>query len=189
MRKVLIGTLLLVPFCGIARTAARAEEPTRWIHLRVMSTEPDGEMVRVNVPVELAEQVLPAIHAHELREGKVTIHGDVEGGDLKQLYEAIRNAPDNEFVSVQNKKGEDIHIAKEKGYLTIKVRQAKKSDEDVDIKVPLPVVAALLSAGNDQLDIVAGLKALEKYGDTELVTVKDKDQTVHIWLDSKNTAE
>jgi hypothetical protein len=187
MRKVLVSALALVSFGAMAMATAGAEEPTRWIHLRVVSTEPDGEMVRVNVPVELAEQVLPAIHAHELREGKVAIHGDIEGVDLKQLYEAIRNAPDNEFVSVQNKKGEDIHIAKDKGYLTIKVRQTKNSDENVDIKVPLPVVAALLSAGNDQLDILAGLKALKSYGDTELVTVKDKNQTVHIWLDSKNT--
>jgi hypothetical protein len=187
MKKVLVSIMALVSFGAMAIATARAEEPTRWIHLRVVSTEPDGEMVRVNVPVELAEQVLPAIHSHELREGKVEIHGDIEGVDLKQLYEAIRNAPDNEFVSVQSKKGEDIHIAKDKGYLTIKVRQKNNSDENVDIKVPLPVVAALLSAGNDQLDILAGLKALKSYDDTELVTVKDKNQTVHIWLDSKNT--
>jgi len=167
MRKVLMGTLLLVPLCGIAVKVARAEEPTRWIHVRVVSTEPDGEMVRVNVPVELAEQVLPAIHTHELREGKVTI---------------------NEFVSVQSK-DENVHIAKEKGTMIIKVRQTKNSGEDVDITVPLPVVEALLSAGEDQLDILAGLKALRNYGDTDLVTVKEKKQTVHIWLDSKNKSE
>jgi len=94
MRKVLMGTLLLVPLCGIAVKVARAEEPTRWIHVRVVSTEPDGEMVRVNVPVELAEQVLPAIHTHELGEEKVTIHEhDFKGVDLKELYNAIRNPP------------------------------------------------------------------------------------------------
>ncbi len=188
MKKVLTGVLLLIPFCGIAAATARAEEATRWIHVRVVSTEPDGEMVRVNVPVELAEQVLPAIHSHELREGKVTIHGDINGVDLRQLYEAIRNAPDNEFVSVQSKKGEDVRIAKSKGYLTIKVREGK-NEESVDVQVPLPVVAALLSAGSDELDLVAGLKALKVYGDTELVTVKDKNETVRIWLDSKNTSE
>ncbi|PYV12952.1 MAG: hypothetical protein DMG21_22280 [Acidobacteria bacterium] len=184
-----MGTLLLVPLCGIAVKVARAEEPTRWIHVRVVSTEPDGEMVRVNVPVELAEQVLPAIHTHELREGKVTIHEhDFKGVDLKELYNAIRNAPDNEFVSVQSK-DENVHIAKEKGTMIIKVRQTKNSGEDVDITVPLPVVEALLSAGEDQLDILAGLKALRNYGDTDLVTVKEKKQTVHIWLDSKNKSE
>jgi len=73
--------------------------------------------------------------------------------------------------------------------MIIKVRQTKNSGEDVDITVPLPVVEALLSAGEDQLDILAGLKALRNYGDTDLVTVKEKKQTVHIWLDSKNKSE
>ena len=171
-----------------AATVARAEEHTRWIHVRVVSKEAEGETVRVNVPVEFAEQVLPAIHSHELQDGKVRIHGNVEGVDFKQLYEAIRNTPDNEFVTVQQK-DQNIRIAKENGFLTVKVRQTKDSNEDVDIKVPMPVVSALLSSGSDELDIVAGLKALKSYGDTELVTVKDKDQTVHIWLDSKNSSE
>ena len=187
MKRVLIGALALVPIWAIAATVARAEEYTRWIHVRVVSKEAEGETVRVNVPVEFAEQVLPAIHSHELRDGKVKIHGDVEGVDLKQLYEAIRNTPDNEFVTVQQK-DQNIRIAKENGFLTIRVHQTKDS-EDVDIKVPMPVVSALLSSGSDELDIVAGLKALKSYGDKELVTVRDKDQTVHIWLDSKNTSE
>ncbi len=190
MKRALIGALALVPIWAIATTVARAEERTRWIHVRVVSKEAEGETVRVNVPVEFAEQVLPAIHSHELQDGKVKIHGihgDVEGVDFKQLYEAIRNTPDNEFVTVQQK-DQNIRIAKENGFLTIKVRETKDS-QDVDIKVPMPVVSALLSSGNDELDIVAGLKALKNYGDTELVTVKDKDQTVHIWLDSKNTSE
>ena len=188
MKRVLIGALALVPVWAIAATVARAEEHTRWIHVRVVSKEAEGETVRVNVPVEFAEQVLPAIHSHELQDGKVKIHGNVEGVDFKQLYEAIRNTPDNEFVTVQQK-DQNIRIAKENGFLTVKVRQTKDSNEDVDIKVPMPVVAALLSSGSDELDIVAGLKALKSYGDTELVTVRDKDQTVHIWLDSKNTSE
>ncbi len=187
MKRVLIGALALVPIWAIAATVARAEEHTRWIHVRVVSKEAEGETVRVNVPVEFAEQVLPAIHSHELQDGKVKIHGNVEGVDFKQLYEAIRNTPDNEFVTVQQK-DQNIRIAKENGFLTIKVRETKDS-QDVDIKVPMPVVSALLSSGSDELDIVAGLKALKSYGDTELVTVKDKDQTVHIWLDSKNSSE
>jgi hypothetical protein len=188
MRRFLIATLAMVPLWAVAATAARAEEPMRWIHVRVVSSEAEGETVRVNVPVELAEQVLPAIHSHDLRDGKVRIHGDMEGVDLKQLFEAIRNTPDNEFVTVQ-KKDEEIRIAKEKGFLTIKVHGTKGSKEDVDVRVPMPVVSALLSAGSDELDILAGLRALKNYGDTELVTVKDKNQTVHIWLDSKNTTE
>ena len=38
-------------------------------------------------------------------------------------------------------------------------------------------------------DILAALKALSAHGDTELVTVKDSENTVRIWVDSKNVAD
>jgi len=53
----------------------------------------------------------------------------------------------------------------------------------------MKVVDALFSAGKDELDIVAALKALSGHGDTELVTVKDSENTVRIWVDSKNMAD
>jgi hypothetical protein len=51
------------------------------------------------------------------------------------------------------------------------------------------VVAALLSGGKDELDLVAALQALGDHPDTELVTVEDGENTVRVWLDSKNTAD
>ncbi len=59
----------------------------------------------------------------------------------------------------------------------------------MDIKVPLTVVEALLSAGKDELDVLAAVRALAAHGDTELVTVKDDKNTVRIWVDSHNTSE
>ena len=56
-------------------------------------------------------------------------------------------------------------------------------------KVPMKVVDALFSAGKDELDVVAALRALSANGDTELVNVKDSENTVHIWIDSKNLAD
>jgi hypothetical protein len=64
---------------------------------------------------------------------------------------------------------------------------AKKSR--VEVKVPTKVIDALLSAGKDELDLVAALHALGEQGDTELVSVKDRDSTVKVWLDSKNVAD
>ena len=38
------------------------------------------------------------------------------------------------------------------------------------MKVPMKVVDALFSAGKDELDVVAALRALSSNGDTELVS-------------------
>jgi hypothetical protein len=51
------------------------------------------------------------------------------------------------------------------------------------------VVDALFSAGKDELDVVAALHALSASGDTELVSVKDEQNTVRVWIDSKNLAD
>ena len=52
----------------------------------------------------------------------------------------------------------------------------------------MKVVDALLSAGKDELDVLAALRALSAHGDMELVSVKDDDNTVRVWIDSKSVA-
>jgi hypothetical protein len=63
------------------------------------------------------------------------------------------------------------------------------SESKVEIKVPMKVVDALFSSGKDELDVVAALRALSSNGDMELVSVKDDDETVRIWIDSKNISD
>jgi len=53
----------------------------------------------------------------------------------------------------------------------------------------MKVVDALFSSGKDELDVVAALHALSSNGDTELVSVKDDENTVRIWIDSKNVSD
>ncbi|MGB2641312.1 MAG: hypothetical protein WAN32_20335, partial [Candidatus Acidiferrum sp.] len=65
----------------------------------------------------------------------------------------------------------------------------KPKASQVEVKVPMKVVEALLSAGKDELDVVAGLHALENQGDMELVSVKDEDSTIRVWMDSKSVSD
>ncbi len=183
-------------------TSSSAKE--QWIHVRVESTEDKGETVRVNVPVEMAVKVLPAINKDNLRNGKVHIDSaHMEDVDLRTMLDAVRTAKDGEYVTVQSKEN-DVRVAKNNGYLYIYVtekvsaKRAAKAEAGmgkaakeckVEVKVPMKVVDALFSAGKDELDIVAALHALSANGDTELVSVKDADNTVHIWIDSKNLAD
>ena len=103
----------------------------------------------------------------------------------------------------------DVRVAKQGGYLLVHVldhgyrgKHAMKEEHEgkaantdskekneVEIKVPMKVIDALFSAGKDELDLVAALHALSAAGDTELVSVKDRDNTVRVWLDSKNVTE
>ena len=199
---VVAGTFLSSAVLAQDTSSGKSEQ---WIHVRVESKEDHGETVRVNVPVEMAAKVIPAINKDNLHDGKVRIDSKhMNDVDLRTILDAVRTSRDGEYVTVQGGDN-DVRVAKSAGYLYIHVTDkctGKKAAKDgkteakaagheskVEIKVPMKVVDALFSAGKDELDIVAALKALSAHGDTELVTVKDNENTVRVWVDSKNVAD
>ena len=205
------AALLALAACALAPAASLAQAATdtnQWIHIRVTSRDAKGEVVRINVPIEMAEKVLPAINKDRLHDGKVRIEsGQVKDVDLRVILDAVRTAKVGEYVTVQSNET-NVRVSKSNGMLYIivtdkehwKKAMAKEDaakgekasapvETKVEIKVPMKVVDALFSAGKDELDLVAALRALSAHGDTELVTVKDGENDVHIWIDSKNASE
>ncbi|HKM66353.1 MAG TPA: hypothetical protein VJX70_04235 [Candidatus Acidoferrum sp.] len=206
---VAFAAATFLPWVAIAQNTSVSSDgkSEQWIHVRVESKEDHGEVVRVNVPVEMAEKVLPAIDKDNLHDGKVRIDSaHANDVDLRAILDAVRSSRDGEYVTVQSNEN-DVRVAKSAGYLYIHVtdksenkktagkigkgggKSAAGHESKVEIKVPIKVVDALFSAGKDELDIVAALKALSAHGDMELVTVKDDENTVRVWVDSKNVAD
>lgn len=196
---VIAATLLFAPAGLLAQAgnaqaksapSADSEKGERWLHVRVICTDGKGDTVRVNVPLELAEKVLPAVNHDRLHNGKVKIdNSDINDVDLRAIMDAIRSAKDGEYVTVQGNDN-DVRVAKQGNHLIVHVVDKEGSKKSqVEVKVPMKVVEALLSAGKDELDLVAALHALGSQGDVELVSVKDSENTVKVWLDSKNVAD
>src|SRR5437868_2774041 len=72
----------------------------RWLHVRVTNPDSKDETVRVNVPLELAEKVLPTINKDRLHNGKVKVDQiDCHGIDIRALLDAVRTSKDGEFVT------------------------------------------------------------------------------------------
>jgi hypothetical protein len=207
----LTATLALVALASLpsALLAQNSSKTDQWIHVRVEDKDGGGETVRVNVPIDMAVKVLPAIKHQNLHDGKVRIDSaHLDDVDLRAMLDAIRTAKDGEYVTVQGNEN-DVRVAKNAGFLYIHVTEKNHADHfkknadgkdgaaaakparetKVEVKVPMKVVDALFSSGNDELDIVAALRALSSNGDTELVSVKDSENTVRIWIDSKNVAD
>jgi hypothetical protein len=180
-----------------------------WLHIKVDNSEGDKEHVRVNVPLSLAEKVLPAIHVNRIHQGKLQIGHENVSVDPRILVEAVRNTADGVFVTVDSDQ-QKVRVAKEGGYLVVNVRPGPKAEtkeadkdapdshkhhhmdrrtENVEVRLPMDVVEALLSGNRDELDLLAAIKVLGSHQDLALVTVNDKSQTVRIWIDGKNTTE
>lgn len=189
------ATQVLGVFCLMAASvtgmaaSAMATPTERYLHVKVEDAK-EGESVKVNLPLSVAEKILPTISKGNLHEGRVTIgHADMNGIDIKALLEAIRTTPDNEFVTV-TQKDQDVRVAKSNGNFIVHVRSHEKDHENVDVTIPMKVVDALFATSKDnELDVVAALHALSDAGDALLITVQDASQHVRIWVDSRGTTE
>ena len=187
MRKTIGVTVSMLAFAALAMSA------DRWIHIRVIEAGPDGDRVRINIPLSLAEAILPTIKSDKLCDGKVKVEGHAfDQVDLHALLEAVRQAQDNQYVSVESK-DQNVEVAKAGEFLLIKVHEnckgagkTAKATSTVDIKVPFKVAHALLSGGKDELNVLAAVQALDQYSNLELVSVKDENDNVRIWIDSSN---
>jgi hypothetical protein len=74
--------------------------------------------------------------------------------------------------------------------LVVHVVDKGKDKESVDVTIPWSVAMALSSdLDGDQFNVEAAIQALESAGDTTLVAVTSREETVRIWIDSSSTAE
>ena len=180
--------LVLAGFSAVSLATAFAvtASSTRYLHVKVTNPA-THELVRVNVPLTLAEKVIPAINHGQLRDGKVQIGNfRADNVNVHAILDALKTAPEGEFVTVQDT-GSDVRVAKERGQLVVHVID-KNSRENVDVTIPWDVAQALISDTNeDQLNVEAAVKALETVGDTTLVRVSGQDENVRVWIDSRNT--
>jgi hypothetical protein len=184
--KRILWTTAVFSALLMAAAVALAASATRYLHVKV--TNPTShELVRVNVPLTLAEKVIPAINQGQLRDGKICI-GDfhADNVNVRAILDALKTAPEGEFVTVQDT-GNDVRVAKEHGQVVVHVID-KESKENVDVTVPWDVVQALVSdTAENQLNVEAAIKALENVGDTTLVRVSGRDENVRVWVDSRNS--
>ncbi len=191
MRTRLCGIGMICVLAGTMPTApaAMATPTERYLHVKVEDAT-KGESVNVNVPLSMAEKILPTINKGNMHNGHVTIgHADMDDVDIRALLDAVRTAPDNEFVTVKEK-DQDVRVAKSNGNLVVHIRDGAKGGQKVDVTVPMKVVDALLSTAKDnELDVSAAIRALSDAGDSLLVTVVDASQHVRIWVDSKGSSE
>ena len=188
-KNTMKNALPLLAVLLLAGTMTFAATPERYLHVRV--TNPTThENVRVNLPLSVAEKIIPAINNGDLRDGKVHVGGlDADSVNVRAIIEALKTVPEGEFVTVQENDN-DVHVAKEHGQLVIHVID-KNSKEKVDVTIPWEVAQALISdTTENQLNIEAAIKTLENLaGDVNLVSVVGHDETVRIWIDSRSGDE
>jgi hypothetical protein len=165
--------------------AAPSLAADRWFHVRV--DEPGGAEVAVNLPLSLIEMAVSMIP--EDFSDQVHVELNQDGFSIQQLHELwqeVKNTGDATFVTVKD--GEQtVEVSRSGNYLI--AQTVGGGDTQIDVRFPLEVVDALFSSGPDRLDIAAAVRALANYADGDMVTVRDNDTTVRVWVDDSNQGD
>lgn len=159
-----------------------------WIHVEVKNPSAD-EHVTVNLPLSLMQAAAHLIPQEVDEDVHIAIDDlDMSWSELLAFWQEVKNAPEATFVTVQSK-DETVKVRKEGDYVFVRTTESSEAGAKVDVQFPLAVIDALLSGPEGTLNFQGALQALADFGPGNLVTVKDGDETVRVWIDDQNEVE
>lgn len=166
-------------------TAASTAASDLWLHLKVDGGK--NEQVEINMPLSMVESLAPMLQ-DKVRDGsRVRIDDrDYDLAELRRVWRELEDGPDATYVTV-NEPDSKVRIGKRGSHLVMTADErgsGKRGGESVEAKIPISVMAALLSGPGDGLDLSAALRELARLGEGELMTVTSDEETVRIWIDS-----
>ena len=167
--------------------AVAAQASDKWIHVRINGGGDDR--VSINLPMSLLEAAAAMIPDEVRQDAELQIDElDMDWYELRNFWESVKDAPEATFVTVQTK-DETIAVKKEGNFVLIKTTEASRKGSRIDVRFPMNVIDALLSGREGTLDFQAALRALADYGPGQLVSIRDDDETIEIWIDSNQEAD
>lgn len=176
-RNTIFGMALLLAVLTLAPAAAA----DLWLRIEVNGEK--GEEVSMNLPLSMVEAMVP----DEFRSSN-SLRIDDEDYDiaeLRKIWRQLQDSPDTTYLMV-NDADSKVRIGKKGDFIVMNVTERGGDGEDVQARIPVTVLGALLSGAGDQLNISAALKELARQGEGELLTVTGKDEKVRIWLSSSS---
>jgi hypothetical protein len=168
-----------------------ADSGTAWLHVRV--EEPGkNTRVRVNLPLTVVEAALKAAPETIAAEGKIHFGSGRHGrrltiAELREAWSQLKTAGDSELVTVEEDNGDHVTVARRGDMVQVRVEDHRDGNQ-VRVDVPSAVVDALLSSPGDQLNVRAAMTELRKMKG-EIVSVKDKDSVVRVWIDEDSAQQ
>ncbi|MEM1202838.1 MAG: hypothetical protein AAGN66_06370 [Acidobacteriota bacterium] len=182
--KVLATFAAVAVLLALAGPAVASQQ--QWIHVKIQGD--DDEQVIVNLPLTMLKTAAAMIPPEAHREAEIAFDDvGMDWQELQDMWQSIKDAPEATFVTVQTR-DEHIAVKKDGDFVVIKTTESQDGGTHIDVQIPLSVVDALLSGTEGSLDFMAALDALAAYGPGQLVSIRDGNETVDVWIDYENEA-
>lgn len=179
--KRIFGTALVAAALTVVSAGAAAAADL-WLHVKVDGGRRGTEKVEINLPLSMIESFAPMLQGKVRDGGRVRIDDrDYDVAELRRIWRELEEGPDATYLTV-NEPDSKVRIAKRGSYLVMTAVE-RQDGENVEARIPIPVMGALLSGSGDGLDVAAALRELARFGEGELMTVTSDEETVRIWID------
>ena len=204
-----VMTALVASGAAIGLHAAQAQDPQPWIHLDM--TGERGANMNLNLPLAAIEAALAmAPEAVVDGDGQLQLGGDrqIPVTAIRTAWAQLRDAGDVEIANIRDGR-QSIRVAREADTILVDVTGTDDGGEgeegghdddadhdgpdrdrdfvgEVNVRVPVSVVDALLSGTGETLDVRAAIQELAALRG-EMVQVDHPDGRIRVWIDESPT--
>ena len=204
-----VMTALVASGAAIGLQAAQAQDPQPWIHLDM--TGERGANMNLNLPLAAIEAALAmAPEAVVDGDGQLQLGGDrqIPVTAIRTAWAQLRDAGDVEIANIRDGR-QSIRVAREGDTILVDVTGTDDGGEgeegghdddadhdgpdrdrdfvgEVNVRVPVSVVDALLSGTGETLDVRAAIQELAALRG-EMVQVDHPDGRIRVWIDESPT--
>ena len=208
-----VMTAIAVSGAAIGLHAAQAQEPQPWIHLDM--TGERGANMNLNLPLAAIEAALAmAPEAVVDGDGQLQLGGDrqIPVTAIRTAWTQLRDVGDLEIANIRDG-AQSIRVAREGDIILVDVtgtddgddagrgggtdqddaehdgderRRGRRDIGEVQVRVPVSVVDALLSGTGETINVRAAIQELASLRG-EMVQVDHPDGRIRVWIDESPT--
>jgi hypothetical protein len=180
--KRTLQTLLLTAFTTLSLSAAEPADG-QWFHMTVHERDGGRTRVRMNLPLSAVVKAAPLVPRDGIRSSNIHIGGKrLEISEFRRVWTALPEGGESVLPDTTH----EVKLKRDKGYLIISI--VDRSNPAV-LRIPAPVVDALLSSAGDRLNFSAAAQVIARLAPAEVLAVASDDKTVRMWVDSTPRSE
>lgn len=180
-RLLFVPLLASVGLLAPAASLEAREDP--WIHVEV--EDDDRSEVRVSLPLAAVSLAAALIPSGVKVGADISVDGsEVDWVEVARVWKRLRNRPEMTYVTVSERDGGRVRLARSKGKLLLQVEDGA---DRVEMRMPAAAVDVLFArVSNDrtELDVAGMLRVIASTKAGEILAVSGKDQ-VRIWVGPK----